>query len=71
MQSFFRFRPAVTTKELVLAALHTCVRFQISCWDAAIIEAGRLLGCETLLSEDLSDGQDYDGIIVENPFKGI
>lgn len=70
VQSFLRFRPATTTKELMLAALDTSDRFQISYWDAAIIEAGRLLGCTTLLSEDLSDGQDYDGIVVENPFKG-
>ena len=71
VQSFLRFRPAATTTELALAALDTCARFQISYWDAAIIAAGRLLGCETLLSEDLSDGQDYDGIMVENPFKAI
>lgn len=71
VQSFLRFRPAATTTELALAALDTCARFQISYWDAAIIEAGRRLGCETLLSEDLGDGQDYDGILVENPFTVI
>jgi predicted nucleic acid-binding protein len=71
VQSFLRFRPAATTKEVAMSAMDTCARFQISYWDAAIIEAARLLGCETLLSEDLSDGQDYDGITVENPFKGM
>jgi predicted nucleic acid-binding protein len=43
-------------------------RFQISYWDAAILEAARSLGCETVLSEDLGDGQDYAGVTVENPF---
>ncbi|MDN5855937.1 MAG: hypothetical protein L0K86_24480 [Actinomycetia bacterium] len=38
-------------------------------WDAAIIEASRTLGCDVVLSEDLSDGQDYTGIRVEDPFR--
>lgn len=68
VQSFMRFRVAETAPESILAAIDTSRRFQISYWDAAIIEAGRSLGCETLLSEDLNDGQDYAGILVENPF---
>jgi predicted nucleic acid-binding protein len=27
-------------------------RFELSCWDAAIIEAARLIGCREVLSED-------------------
>jgi predicted nucleic acid-binding protein len=41
----------------------------ISYWDAAILEAARSVGCEVVLSEDLSHGQDYAGIRVENPFR--
>jgi predicted nucleic acid-binding protein len=52
-----------------MAALTSRQRFQLSYWDAAIIEAGRALGCEVILSEDLSDGQDYDGVRVANPFR--
>jgi predicted nucleic acid-binding protein len=48
--------------------LATRRRFGISYWDAAILEAGRSLGCDVVLSEDLSDGQHYDGVRVENPF---
>ncbi len=36
-------------------------RFQISYWDAAVIAAAKRLNCDTLSSEDLSDGQSYDG----------
>jgi predicted nucleic acid-binding protein len=57
-----------TTIALVLAAAETKQRFQISYWDAAIVEAARALGCDVVLSEDLSDGQDYGGVRVENPF---
>jgi predicted nucleic acid-binding protein len=40
----------------------------ISYWDAAIVAAAKKLGCHTLYSEDLNDGQDYDGVTVVNPF---
>ena len=61
---------APITKELVRAAIATCMRFQIAYWDGAIIEAAKELGCDTILSEDLNDGQDYGGVRVENPFRG-
>ncbi|HPR05791.1 MAG TPA: PIN domain-containing protein [Denitromonas sp.] len=44
-------------------------RFQLSWWDALIVGAAQQLGCRYLLSEDLQDGQDLDGVIVANPFK--
>ncbi len=31
---------------------------------AAAIESG----CTEILSEDLNDGQDYDGVVAHNPF---
>ena len=49
-------------------ALGLCDRFQISYYDAAILAAGRKLKCKVVYSEDLNDGQDYDGIRVTNPF---
>jgi predicted nucleic acid-binding protein len=52
-----------------LAALDTRQRFQLSYWDAAIIEASRAMGCTQVLSEDLTDGQDYGGVRVANPFR--
>lgn len=68
VESFRRFPVAPLTADLVSAAMATCDRFQISYWDAAILEAARSLGCALVFSEDLSDGQDYDGVRVENPF---
>ena len=68
VESFLRFRVRETTTPVMLAAIATRARFGISYWDAAILEAGRSLGCDVVLSEDLSDGEDYAGIRVENPF---
>jgi predicted nucleic acid-binding protein len=68
VNSFMRFPVAETTTAVMLAALETRERFGISYWDAAILEAGRSLGCEVVLSEDLAHHQDYAGVRVENPF---
>jgi predicted nucleic acid-binding protein len=69
VDSFRRFSVQEITVAIVLAATATAHRFGISYWDAAIIEAARAAGCEVLLSEDLSDGQDYAGVRVIDPFR--
>jgi predicted nucleic acid-binding protein len=42
---------------------------KISYWDSAIVAAAKRGRCNTLYSEDLADGQIYDGIRVVNPFR--
>jgi predicted nucleic acid-binding protein len=59
------------TLQLFEAALDLCARHQISYYDAAILAAAKQLGCTRVHSEDLNDGQVYDGVRVENPFRGI
>jgi predicted nucleic acid-binding protein len=49
-------------------ALEIAGRFGVNYYDALIISAARFAGCSIVYSEDLSDGQDYDGVIVKNPF---
>ncbi len=56
------------TAEIVLSAIRLAERYQISYWDAAILAAAKELAATTVLSEDLSHGQTYDGVIVLNPF---
>jgi predicted nucleic acid-binding protein len=68
--SFMRFAVQETSRQLVVATMTAKEQFNISYWDAAIIEAARFAGCDVVLSEDLSDGSDYGGIRVENPFSG-
>jgi predicted nucleic acid-binding protein len=70
VESLLAFAVADLSSALLRAALATRERFGISYWDAAIIEAARSLGCGVVLSEDLHHGQDYDGVRVENPFRG-
>ena len=54
---------------LVTAAIDVRRRYQISYWGGLIIAAAERGGCAKILSEDLSDGQRYGGVIVENPFR--
>jgi predicted nucleic acid-binding protein len=56
------------THELIVTAVTLRRRFQLSHWDSTIVAAAQELGCKTLYSEDLSHGQDYGGVRVQNPF---
>ena len=66
--SMYRYPVQDVTLALMESALGICRRFQLSYWDSAILAAARTLGCQTILSEDLSQDQDYDGLRVSNPF---
>lgn len=43
-------------------------RYDFSFWDALIVAAARRLDCAVLLTEDLQDGQNLDGLVVRSPF---
>ena len=43
--------------------------FGLSYWDCLILAAAKQCGCDAVYSEDMSAGQDYDGIRVINPFE--
>jgi predicted nucleic acid-binding protein len=52
----------------VLAAIGIHQRTGASLRDAAILRSARELGCQTLHSEDLNAGQQYEGVQVRHPF---
>lgn len=53
---------------VVQAGIALSQRYQTSYWDGAIIAAAKRLGATTIFSEDLNNGQNYDGVTVVNPF---
>jgi len=69
IESWLRFRVQENTVDVLRNALSTRARWDISYWDAAIVEAARAAGCDTLLSEDLQDGMDFAGVRVQNPLR--
>lgn len=54
---------------LILAASQLEQRLRLSFWDALIIEAARVAGAATLLSEDLQHGRRIGGMRIEDPFR--
>jgi predicted nucleic acid-binding protein len=53
----------------ILAAVDIQRQYQISFWDAMIIHSAKCSGCKVIWSEDLSNGQVYDHILVRSPFE--
>lgn len=68
LEKWQRFRIQDNTVAVLQSALRLKDRFQTSYWDAAILAAAKAARCQQLLSEDLNHGQDYDGVVVVNPF---
>lgn len=68
VRDLLTWRPLGITSELLAEAWHVQDRFQFSYWDALIVAAARETGCDRLLTEDLHDGQDLDGLVVVSPF---
>jgi predicted nucleic acid-binding protein len=68
LQSLAAFPICSISRELVMEAAGLRQRFQISYWDAAIIVAAKHMGCAVVYSEDLHPGQNYNGVMIVNPF---
>jgi len=54
-----------------LRAIQIQQRYNIPFWDAMIVNSAEKMGCATLWSEGLMDGQVYEGVKVLNPFKTV
>ena len=71
VQRFSAMRVVPLTSELIAGAVDLHQVEQISYWDALIVRAASTSGCQTLLSEDLGDGRRIDGLVIEDPFRGL
>jgi len=54
-------------KALLVEAMRLAERYRVSLWDANVLVAAKRAGAKVVWSEDLSDGQEYEGVRVENP----
>ncbi len=57
VEAWFAFPTLELTPALFRATVDLQQQFQLSYWDAAILGAARQMGCRTVFSEDLNDGQ--------------
>lgn len=63
------WRPVSLDEELLVSAFDAEDRYGFSFWDVLIVAAAKRAGCRHLLTEDLQDGQDLDGLLVVDPFR--
>ncbi|MFO1050441.1 MAG: PIN domain-containing protein [Geminicoccaceae bacterium] len=61
--------PIATDLELMIAASGLVQRHGLQFWDALILKASARGGASLLLSEDMQDGAELDGIRLLNPFE--
>jgi predicted nucleic acid-binding protein len=61
----------VNTPESILRALEIEQRYQISFWDALILNAAQSSAASILYTEDLNDDQMYGNVRVKNPFETV
>lgn len=68
---YLTWQVVVNGGDSILEALDLEGRYQISFWDALVVQAAQTAGAEVLYSEDLSDGQKYGAVRVTNPLREI
>ena len=69
VRDLFAWDPVVVDAPVIEEAWRLRKRFDLSFWDALIVGAAKAAGCLYLLTEDLSHGQDLDGVRVVSPFR--
>lgn len=71
IRDLLAWRPVRPTEALLEDAWHIVDRFGFSWWDSLIVASARASDCAVLLSEDLQEGMDIDGLRVMNPFSEV
>jgi predicted nucleic acid-binding protein len=68
LQDYFEWEVIVNDRESITRAIELERVYQISFWDALMLQAAERAGAATVYSEDLSHMAKYAGITVVNPF---
>jgi predicted nucleic acid-binding protein len=69
VEDFSRWTLHSPDRNDLLTAIRTARRHHLSLWDALILRSASRLGCKTLWTEDLKDGETWEGVRVRNPFR--
>jgi predicted nucleic acid-binding protein len=57
------------SESLYQRALHIHSRWRYGFYDSLVIASALAAGCRTLLSEDLQQGQQLEGLTIIDPFR--
>jgi len=66
-----RFECVNTSADLIAGALDLHVLRGVSFYNALIVQAAVVAGCQRVLSEDMQHGATFAGVRIENPFGGL
>ncbi len=69
VKDLLAWRPVLIHSGILLDGWKIQDRYQISFWDSLIVAAAKAASCDYLLTEDLNAGQDFEGVVVLNPFR--
>jgi predicted nucleic acid-binding protein len=69
VRDLLAWEPVTLDATTLEAAWSLQERFRLSFWDALVVAAALTANCRYLLTEDLSHGQDLDGLRVVSPFR--
>lgn len=69
IRNLLTWKPVLTDELILEDGWRIQDRHQVSFWDALIIAAAKAASCGYLLTEDLQANQDFDGLIIVNPFR--
>lgn len=68
IRDLLAWRPVQIDAALLEAGWAIQDRYRLSYWDSLIVAGAKAASCRYLLSEDLQEGQEFDGVKVVNPF---
>jgi predicted nucleic acid-binding protein len=68
VRDFAAWRPIPISFDVFERAFALEDAFSLSFWDSLVVAAAKQATCKYLLTEDLQDGQDFEGLKVVDPF---
>lgn len=71
VRSFADFSLVQVDAPLILSAIDASRRYELSFWDAMIVQAALQAGASVLYSEDMQDGRAFESMMIRNPFAAL
>ncbi len=68
VNDYMAWQVRITDPWLVKIAFNIEDRYKLSFWDSMIVAAAQSMKADILMTEDLNNGQNYNGVAVKNPF---
>lgn len=68
VRALWAWQTLITDAQVLAGAWLLQDRYLLTWWDALIVAAARISGCQYLLSENFQEGLDFGNLTIVNPF---